>query len=99
MTGPAVNTARGEVALRLGRDSVRLCLTLGALAELESALGCDSISDLQVRLGRLGGGELLTVLDILVRAGGGPPAGVSLAAVHPGDAARAVGEAFRVALA
>lgn len=93
------NPARGEVALSLGPHRVTLCLTLGALAELEGALACDLLAALQSRLAQLRSAELLTVLEILVRAGGGVPAGCVLRSVHPGDAARAVAEAFRAALA
>lgn len=40
------NRARGEARLEIeGRERV-LCLTLGALAEIETALGCGSMQDL-----------------------------------------------------
>lgn len=99
MTTAPVNPARGEVALVLGAHRVTLCLTLGALAELEGALGCHSLSALKSRLGELGSADLVEVLGILARAGSGLPDGCTLDDIRPGIAARAIAETFRAALA
>ncbi len=48
-----MNAARGEVALAVDGAPKRLCLTLGAMAEIETAFGCTRISELEVRLSRL----------------------------------------------
>lgn len=40
-----MNPQRGEVALDIGGETRKLCLTLGALAEIEAALGCESLKD------------------------------------------------------
>ena len=45
--------ARGETTILLNGQPYILCLTLGALAELETLFGCDSLTDLQLRLGKL----------------------------------------------
>lgn len=90
-----MNPARGEVSIEIDGDSRPLCLTLGALAELEATFACESLNDLQLRLKRLSATELGTVLQILLRAGGSPD---NIDAVRPGDAARVVAEAFHAAL-
>lgn len=90
-----MNPARGEVRIELEGDTRVLCLTLGALAELEATFGCDSLQDLQLRLKRLSARELGTVLQILLRAGGSSD---DISSVRPGSAARAVAEAFHAAL-
>ena len=62
----AVNRRRGEVEAVIDGKPLRLCLTLGALAELEDAFGA---SDLQALAGRFAGGRL-SARDLLVIAGG-----------------------------
>ena len=49
------NRRRGEVALQLGETRYTLCLTLGALAELEDAFG---VQDLMALAERFGTGRL-----------------------------------------
>ncbi|MEQ8556738.1 MAG: GTA-gp10 family protein [Henriciella sp.] len=95
-----MNGARGEVSLEINGKPYRLCLTLGALAELETAFGCQTISDLQVRLKALSANELVTVLAALLRGGGESEAAEALPdqRVRPAAAARAVAEAFHAAL-
>ena len=90
-----MNAARGETVVTIGETAVPLCLTLGGLAELEHVLGCGSLADLQLRLKHLSAAELVQVLAILVRGAG---ACAAVEQVAPGDAARAVAEAFRAAL-
>jgi len=86
------NAARGEVVARLAGRERRLCLTLGALAELETAFGAEGWADLAGRLRGLSAGDLTRVLAALLRGAGEDPG--DLAAVTPGEAARAVAEAF-----
>lgn len=95
-----MNRARGEVALMVNGSATRLCLTLGALAEIETALGCVRISDLEARMRALSAADLMVVLGALLRGGGDHAETGALAAadVSPGDAARAVAEAFRLGL-
>ncbi|MEE1611221.1 gene transfer agent family protein [Microvirga sp. CF3016] len=66
------NRRRGEVALQLGEARYTLCLTLGALAELEDAFGVQDLTALAERFGtgRLSSRELLTLLGVALRGGG-----------------------------
>lgn len=93
------NRARGEVALRIGGVERKLCVTLGALAELEAAFDVASFVDLGERLTRLTASDLLIVLAALVSGGGEMMSARELAAasIDPRAAADAVAEAFRLA--
>jgi hypothetical protein len=93
------NKARGEVMLRIDGRAVRLCLTLGALAELEAAFDVISLGDLAERLTQLTAADLITVLAALTAGGGEPMPASALAAarIDPKSAAAAVAEAFRAA--
>jgi hypothetical protein len=66
------NRRRGEVALQLGDTRYTLCLTLGALAELEEAFGVQDLMALTERFGtgRLSSRDLLTLLAVALRGGG-----------------------------
>lgn len=65
------NRRRGEVALDLGGRRYTLCLTLGALAELEDAFGVQDLNALAERFGsgRLSSRDLLTILVAALRGG------------------------------
>lgn len=91
-----MNSARGEVALEVAGIRRPLCLTLGALAELETTFACSSIEDLQARFRRLSATEISDVLQILLRAAG---QSCSVDGVSPRDGAKAIAEAFHAALA
>lgn len=67
---PVPNPARGEVVAPLAGVPRRLCLTLGALARIEAALGLADWSQLPERLGRLSATELTAVLAALLEGGG-----------------------------
>lgn len=65
-----INAARGEARLSLyGRDYT-VCLTLGALAEIEHALGLADLSMLDERLARPSAKDLVRILTALLRGGG-----------------------------
>jgi hypothetical protein len=66
------NARRGEVALQLGDRRYTLCLTLGALAELEEAFGVGDLMALAERFGtgRLSSRDLLALLAVALRGGG-----------------------------
>jgi hypothetical protein len=68
------NRRRGEVALQLGDTRYILCLTLGALAELEDAFGVQDLTALAERFGtgRLSSRDLLKLLAVTLRGGGQP---------------------------
>ncbi|MBM6592375.1 gene transfer agent family protein [Microvirga pudoricolor] len=66
------NARRGEVPLILGAQTYTLCLTLGALAELEDAFQVQDLTALAERFGtgRLSSRDLLAILGIGLRGGG-----------------------------
>ena len=63
------NRRRGEAPLALGEARYTLCLTLGALAELEAAL---QVGDLAGLAERFAGGRVST-RDLIALRGGGHP--------------------------
>ena len=67
-----VNKRRGEVGITLDDKRYTLCLTLGALAELEDAMGLGNIGELADRFasGQVKSGDLITILGAALRAGG-----------------------------
>ena len=95
----AVNGARGEVAAVLAGAERRLCLTLGALAEIETGLGLVGLSGLAERMRVLSARDLTVVLAALLRGGGERALANDLdrAGVEPREAAEAVARAFAAA--
>lgn len=95
-----MNAIRGETALAVGGRVRRLCLTLGALAEIEGALGCRTMAELEARMRALSAADLMIVTAALLRGGGEAETAARIAEldVAPGAAARAVAEAFRLGL-
>ncbi len=93
------NRARGEVLLSIDGRERRLCVTLGALAELEAAFDVISLAELGERLAQLTAADLITVLAALVAGGGEPVTTAELAAalIDPKEAAAAVARAFHEA--
>jgi hypothetical protein len=93
------NKARGEVLLAIDGCERRLCVTLGALAELEAAFDAASFGELAERLAQLNASDLLVVLSALTAGGGEPLNSAQLAAarIDPKAAALAVADAFRLA--
>ncbi|UGV26098.1 gene transfer agent family protein [Rhodopseudomonas boonkerdii] len=66
------NRHRGEIAAELGGRSRTLVLTLGALAELESAFGADDLVALAERFGagRLAARDLVAIIGAGLRGAG-----------------------------
>lgn len=66
------NRRRGEVEAMIGGERRVLCLTLGALAELETAFAADDLADLGRRFakGRLKAQDLIRLLGAGLRGGG-----------------------------
>ncbi|WP_083220397.1 gene transfer agent family protein [Hoeflea olei] len=66
------NRRRGEIAAVLNGEPRLLCLTLGALAELESAFGVGNLADLASRFeaGRLSAGDVIRILGAGLRGAG-----------------------------
>lgn len=94
------NAARGETVLLIDGVPRRLCLTLGALSELETAFAAPSLAALAERLSRLSAADCLVVLSALLAGGGSPstPAELAAARIDLREAAGAIAEAFRLAL-
>ena len=71
MSGRA-NRRRGEIEAELGGARYTLCLTLGALAELETAFGVGDLVALAARFesGRLSARDLLHVIAAGLRGAG-----------------------------
>ena len=68
-----VNRHRGEIEAVLDGKPHRLCLTLGALAELEDAFGEDDMLALASRFeaGRLSARDAIRIIGAGLRGGGG----------------------------
>lgn len=89
------NPARGEVTLEGGGETHTICLTLGALAEIEAGLGVSGFAAMAERLKTLSAADLALVLAALMRGGG---AVVDGSAIDPVRAAKAVADCFERAL-
>jgi len=94
------NTVRGEAIVTLAGAERRLCLTLGALAEIEGALGLEGPGALAERMRALSARDLTAVLAALLRGGGEHALAGELdrAAVTPVEAADAVAAAFQASV-
>lgn len=68
------NARRGEIAAEFDGRSYRLCLTLGALAELETAFGGEGLAALARRFeeGRVGARDLARIIGAGLRGAGHP---------------------------
>jgi len=94
----SVNAARGEVALLINEQSHTLCLTLGALAEIEALFDGENTPRNQIET--LTARDLLAVLTVLLRGGGSDISEAELrtARLDLNAAARAVAACFEAAL-
>lgn len=68
----AANRRRGEIAAVIDGREHRLCLTLGALAELEAAFAVDDLGALAERFssGRLSALDIIRIVGAGLRGGG-----------------------------
>ncbi|MBY0531543.1 MAG: gene transfer agent family protein [Xanthobacteraceae bacterium] len=66
------NRHRGEIEAELGGKRRTLCLTLGALAELETAFGADDLASLAERFGtgRISARDAIRVIGAGLRGAG-----------------------------
>ena len=94
-----INGVRGEATAELAGAERRLCLTLGALAEIETGLGVAGMAALAERMRSLSARDLMVVLAALLRGGGevALAEGLASAPVDPREAAEAVAKAFAAA--
>lgn len=69
-----VNAVRGEIAAVLDGKTFTLCLTLGALASLETAMGARNLAELSQRFGtgELASSDLLKIMTAGLQGGGNP---------------------------
>ncbi len=95
-----VNGARGEVALAIDGETHVLCLTLGALAELENTFGAEDLGALARRMAQLNASDIIDVLCALLKGGGNPSTHEALrnANIEPAAAASAIAAAFEAAM-
>jgi hypothetical protein len=91
-----VNTVRGEVELLVDGKSFCLCLTLGALAEIEAAFDLSSSADLSERLQKISAEDVVTLLEALLAGGGNPLSAdqIRQTKLDPGQVAMAIASAF-----
>jgi hypothetical protein len=66
------NRQRGEIEAVIDGERRILCMTLGALAELETAFGVDNIADLAGRFagGRIATRDVMAIIAAGLRGGG-----------------------------
>ncbi|MGQ0671671.1 MAG: gene transfer agent family protein [Hyphomicrobium sp.] len=78
------NKHRGEVEARLDGKAFQLCLTLGALAELESAFGDQDMLALATRFekGRISARDCVRIIGAGLRGAGYEIADREVAAMH-----------------
>lgn len=78
------NKHRGEIAATLDGKSFSLCLTLGALAELESAFGEEDMLALATRFenGRISANDCARIIGAGLRGAGYTIADAEVAAMH-----------------
>ncbi|MFT4254739.1 MAG: GTA-gp10 family protein [Caulobacter sp.] len=88
------NPGRGEVTAVLAGTTRTLCLTLGALARIEEALGLEDWSQLPARIARMSARDLLVVLQALLDEDGPP---LDAARLDVREAAAAVAKALAAA--
>lgn len=78
------NLHRGEIAASLGGEERTLCLTLGALAELEARLGAGDLAGLAERFaaGRISARDLTAIIGAGLRGAGHAVSDDDLARMH-----------------
>ncbi|WP_245198920.1 gene transfer agent family protein [Jiella mangrovi] len=95
----AVNRKRGEVSATIDGEERRLCLTLGALAELEDAFAADNLGELADRFrgGRLSARDLTRIIGAGLRGAGAEVSDAEVGAMHiDGGAAGAAATAVEL---
>ncbi|PHR60844.1 MAG: hypothetical protein COA47_06445 [Robiginitomaculum sp.] len=93
------NPIRGEHALQIDGEMYLVCLTLGALAQIESSLGLDDLADLSARMAKLSANDVLHILAALLCGGGNaiPLEKLRTSKLDPAEVARVISNAFTLA--
>jgi len=83
------NRRRGEIAAELDGQPYRLCLTLGALAELESAYAADDLGALVERFsrGKLSALDMIRIIGAGLRGAGNDIADAQVGAMRCAEGA------------
>ncbi len=83
------NRHRGEIEAELGGKTFTLCLTLGALAELEGAYGDEDLIAIAERFekGRIGATDAIRVIGAGLRGAGNAIGNTEVAAMNVGGGA------------
>ena len=83
------NRRRGEISAEFDGKEHRLCLTLGALAELEAAYAADDLGALVERFsrGRLSATDMIRVIGAGLRGAGGDISDEAVGAMRSADGA------------
>lgn len=89
-----INASRGEAVLHIDGRPLILCLTMGALARLETAFDVKSLEALEARLANLSGQDILIIISALLCGETLSPAELAKAQIHPAEAAEAITKAF-----
>ena len=89
MSQAMVNRYRGEIAASLDGAAYTLCLTLGALAELETAFGSDDMLSLASRFsgGRISARDCVRIIGAGLRGAGHDIADNTVAQMRGNDGA------------
>lgn len=66
------NSNRGEVIIKLDNKPFKLCLTLGALAQIENAFCLEDFSKLENKFQNLDANDLIILVSILLEGGQNP---------------------------
>jgi hypothetical protein len=68
----SANRHRGQISVEIAGKQWTMCLTLGALAELETAFGAANLSDLvdKIASGNPGSTQLIAIIGAGLRGGG-----------------------------
>lgn len=95
-----LNPHRGEVLLSLGGKTYKLCLTLGALAEIEAGLELSSIGEIGARMQNLSARDLWLMTAALLKGGGqaSPDTILNSTPLDIPTLAQAVSKAFKAAM-
>lgn len=77
------NKYRGEIEAEINGQSYKLCLTLGALAELETAIGCNDLIEVIERFqsGKVRASEMIAILNAGLKAAGNDPENIDISNV------------------